>query len=230
MKTEFVLNEIAFFGRPYEELLRCFGLSERDLHDRRILDCPAGPDSFVAEATDRGIDVVGVDPMYYRSPDAIDRLARSDFAEMYRKARKASDQFSTRTYASIDESEMIRSESLELFLDHYRKTYPNGRYVTGSLPELPFENDSFDVSLCGHLLFVYARQFDESFHRRAIRELARVTRSEIRIHPLVGIDGVRHAFVDSVRNEFALMGAESEVVSVDHEFFPGTDETLVARL
>ena len=229
MKSEFLLNDTAFFGRPYEELLRCFGLTERELFGRRVLDCPAGPDSFVAEGLKRGIYATGVDPMYYRSPDALARLARADFSDMYKKIRESPERFSSRTYATVEESESARRDSLELFLDHYRKTYPNGCYVVAALPDLPFENDSFDISVCGHLFFIYAQLFDEAFHRKAVRELIRVTCNEIRIHPLVGMNGERHAFVDPVRNELALAGMETEIIDVDHEFFKGTNQTLVAR-
>ena len=229
MRTEFLLNDTAFFGRPYEELLRCFGFTECELIGRRVLDCPAGPDSFVAEGLKRGICASGVDPMYYRSPDAIARLARADFSDIYRRIRESPERFSSRTYATIEESESVRSDSLEVFLDHYLKTYPNGCYVVAALPDLPFKNDSFDISICGHFFFIYAQLFDEGFHRKAVRELARVTHSEIRIHPLVGMDGERHAFVDSVRKELVLAGMETEIIEVDHEFFKGTNQTLVAR-
>jgi len=205
MNTDFVLKETAFFGRPYEELLRCFGLSENELKGRRVLDCPAGPDSFVAEGLERGIDVTGVDPMYYRSPNAIDRLARSEFKDMYRKVRESQNRFVARTYDSIDESELVRNASLEKFLEHYRRTYPNGKYVAASLPELPFADNSFDVTICGHLFFIYGNLFDEEFHRRAVRELVRVTRRELRIHPLVGIDGKLHVFLEAVRKSWLLL-------------------------
>jgi hypothetical protein len=39
-------------------------LEEKALVGKRILDCPSGPDAFVAEVHRRGLDVTGCDPFY----------------------------------------------------------------------------------------------------------------------------------------------------------------------
>ena len=44
------IDRIAFFGRTYAEYMDMFGLGESLLRNGRILDCPAGASSFVAEA------------------------------------------------------------------------------------------------------------------------------------------------------------------------------------
>jgi hypothetical protein len=41
-----------------------FDLNEPDLKNLKILDVPSGPASFVSEATKKGLDVIGIDPMY----------------------------------------------------------------------------------------------------------------------------------------------------------------------
>ena len=217
----------SFFGRPFEELLRCFGFDAKALQGRRMLDCPSGPSSFVAEANELGIDAVGVDPMYYRGPDALERLARSDFRDMYGRMRAKPEFLVSKTYPSIDASEIARREGLELFLKDYRERYPSGPYVSASLPELPFEDDSFDIAICGHLLFLYADQFDYAFFRAAIRELLRVARQEVRIHPIVNSSGQTYERLDELRGDLADEGHISKIIEVDHEFFRGTNRTLV---
>ena len=66
-------------------------------------------------------------------------------------------------------------------------------YLTASLPNLPFGAGSFDLVVCGHLLFSYAPLadgglfeldcFDLAWHRIAMLELLRVSRSQVRLYP-----------------------------------------------
>jgi hypothetical protein len=63
--------------------------------------------------------------------------------------------------------------------------------VAGALPELPFEDQSFNLVLSANFLMVYAPladggmhngdDFGLDFHLRAFQELARVTRGELRV-------------------------------------------------
>ena len=175
----------AFLGRSFEELLLCFGYEAEQLIGKQVLDCPSGPSSFVAKANALGIDAVGVDPMYYRSPGALERLARADSEDMYRRMNAKSEFFVPNTFGSIRESEKSRLGALAEFVEDYRLRYPIGRYVHASLPQLPFADKAFDISICGHLLFIYSKQFGPDFFLDALRELCRVTREEVRVHPIV---------------------------------------------
>ncbi|MDQ8180459.1 class I SAM-dependent methyltransferase [Pelagicoccus sp. SDUM812005] len=225
----FELQSIYFFGRPYAELLKCFGLTEEALVGRSVLECPSGPSSFVVEANARGIDAVGVDPLFYRSPQAIRDLAQADFRVMFDRVKAASDKFVKRTYASVEEAERIRRDGLERFLADYSIGKALGRYREGSLPYLDFEDRSFDVALCGHLLFIYADMLDLEFHRAAFRELCRVAREEVRIHPIVDNGSDRYPHLDELRQLADSLGFDSRIQDVDHEFFTGTNRTLVLR-
>jgi len=64
------------------------------------------------------------------------------------------------------------------------KIHPQ-RYVARELPELPFADDEFDLTLVSYLLFAYQERFDYEFHRDSILEIMRVTRGEARIYPTV---------------------------------------------
>lgn len=222
-------HSISFFGRPYEELLRCFGVSEERLRGKTVLDCPAGPSAFVAEANRRGIAATGVDPLFYRSPEALERLARCDFEEMFARVRQNSDRFVARTYASIDEAERVRRAAIGVFLEDYRSGFAAGRYRCGALPRLDFPNRSFDVVLCAHLLFVYAEKLDFAFHRDAIAELCRVAAEEVRIHPLTTSSNGDYPGFDELLEAARSLGFEPSVESVEHEFFRGSNRTLVLR-
>ncbi|WAH35918.1 class I SAM-dependent methyltransferase [Alicyclobacillus dauci] len=68
-------------------------------------------------------------------------------------------------------------------------------YVPTVLPNLPFADKQFDLTLSAHFLFTYAERLDYDFHIRTIKELARVTREEIRIFPTVDMDGNRYSWM-----------------------------------
>ncbi|MBC2606072.1 hypothetical protein [Pelagicoccus albus] len=228
-QKQFSLNSIYFFGRPYAELLRCFGIDEADLIGKQVLECPSGPSSFVYEANRRGIDAIGIDPLFYRSPSAIRDLAESDFRLMFDRVRQSAEHFVQKTYASVEEAEALRSEGLQSFLSDYAIGKANGRYQEGSLPYLKFEDNAFDFVLCGHLMFIYSDTLDREFHRASLEELCRVAREEVRIHPVVDNGNARHPFLDELLDLADELGFDATVETVDHEFFKGTDRTLVLR-
>ncbi len=219
-------TQTSFFGRPYEELLLCFGLDERDLKGKEILECPSGPSSFVVEANKAGIIATGVDPMFYRNPNAIEKLAYTDFEDMYRKIQSKREFIVAKTYQSIDESKRIRIEALRRFLAHYQSSFPLDCYVCASLPDLPFADERFDITLCGHLLFIYSNLFDLDFCYRSIRELCRVSREEVRVHPIVDSSGTKYGRLSELQERIEILGHTTQILDVEHEFFRGTNQTL----
>jgi len=65
--NRFQLDKVAFYGRTLLEYLKMFRIDIIDHLKRykRILDCPSGASSFVAEANNRyGINTVGCDPLF----------------------------------------------------------------------------------------------------------------------------------------------------------------------
>ncbi|MDQ8186149.1 hypothetical protein [Pelagicoccus sp. SDUM812002] len=225
----FELQSIYFFGRPYAELLKCFGVLEEELVGKSVLECPSGPSSFVVEANARGIDAVGVDPLFYRSPQAIRDLALADFRVMFDRVKASSHKFVKRTYESVEAAERIRRAGMLRFIEDYSIGKALGRYQEGALPYLDFEDGSFDSVLCGHLLFIYADTLDVEFHRSAIRELCRVAREEVRIHPIVDNGSERYPHLDELLGLADELGFDSRIQDVDHEFFAGTNRTLILK-
>ncbi|MGC4074694.1 MAG: methyltransferase domain-containing protein [Nibricoccus sp.] len=195
-----------------------------------MLDVAAGPSSFTAEACKRGIDAVAVDPLYGCRPEALAAHVAMDYRAMFAQMRTKPQLFRlNKTFMSIDEAEESRRTAAARFLADYEAQFVHNRYVGASLPQLPFLDRAFDVVLCAHFLFLYAKQFDFAFHVEACRELVRVSRDEVRIHPVLGLSGKRYAQLKELRATLLGNGITSEIVPVDYEFFAGADEMLVLR-
>jgi hypothetical protein len=111
------------------------------------------------------------------------------------------------------------------FLADFDQGKIEGRYVTASLPNLPFRDGQFDLALVSHLLFLYSEQLDLAFHRAAIDELLRVAR-EVRIFPLLTLDGNRSSHVDPICRRLEERGFWTEIESVPYEFQRGGHEMV----
>ena len=184
------LDEILFYGRLGERALQMYGL-EQDLQQwqgARVLDCPGGPSSLAALLAAAGLEVTACDPLYALSNDELRQRALEDLAQ---SLKKSVDSTMLRPGFDLEPVRHAHLESLETFLAD-RQAHPE-RYVAASLPELPFETGSFDLVLSGHLLFSYAPSVDGGlmngagldldWHRRALTELCRVSRAQVRLYP-----------------------------------------------
>jgi hypothetical protein len=223
------LRSVAFFGRTLEEYTQFFALEVAALKGKSVLDVAAGPASFTSELCKRGVDAVAVDPLYGCRAEALEQHAQIDYRAMFSQIRAKPDLFRFRFFESFDEAEESRRTAAQRFLADYAAHFVHNRYVGGALPQLPFLDRAFDVVLCAHFLFLYAKQFDLPFHVDACRELVRVSREDVRIHPLVGPGGRRYAHLKELRATLAADGITSEIVKVDYEFFAGATEMLVLR-
>ena len=228
-RSEIELPSVSFFGRTLAEYAKFFSLDVAALKQRDVLDVAAGPSSFVAEACARGVDAVAVDPLYGCSADALTAHVQLDYARMLAQMRAKPALFRLKSFPSLAAAEEDRRAAAQRFLADYAAHFAHGRYVGGVLPRLPFFDDSFDLVLCAHLLFIHAKQFDFEWHLAACRELARVSAGEVRIHPVCGADGRPYSKLAALRRELRAGGIESEVVRVDYEFFVGSGSMLVLR-
>ncbi len=223
------LPTVSFFGRTLAEYAQFFALDLAALSECSVLDVASGPSSFTAEACRRGIDATAVDPLYGLRPDALRQQVEIDYRAMFNQLRAKPGLVRLRSFSSIDEAEESRRVAASRFLTDYEAHFVHGRYVGGALPALPFLDRQFDVVLCAHLLFVYAARFDFEFHLAACRELVRVSRREVRIHPLIGPGGKPYVELQRLLEALRAEGIEGEVMAVDYEFFAGTDTSLVLR-
>jgi hypothetical protein len=225
--VEFQLSSVAFYGRSFEEYLRFFALDEAALRRVRVLDAAAGPSAFTAEAHGRGLSAVAVDPLYGYTAEALGAHVQIDYARMLAEMRRRETQFRFRYFPSLAAAAASRRSAANRFLADYESGFLHDRYVGASLPRLPFAEGAFDLVLCAHLLFTYARHFDYAFHRAACRELVRVSAGEVRLHPVCGLDGKPYPELSRLLAELRAEGIAAEVIAVDYEFFPGSDTTLV---
>jgi hypothetical protein len=114
------------------------------------------------------------------------------------------------------------------FLADYPAGRAEGRYVDAELPILPFDDSSFDLALCSHLLFLYTVQLDEAFHRAALREMSRVA-AEVRIFPLIALDGTPPPVVERMVGELRDLGLTVTIEDVPYEFRRGAHRMMRIR-
>tara|TARA_B100001059_G_scaffold345_2_gene316 strand:- start:3521 stop:4237 length:717 start_codon:yes stop_codon:yes gene_type:complete len=215
----FSLDHVIFFGRTWNECLSMYALDERDLDGRRILDCPGGPDALVADGLARGLDIQAVDPQYAFEPDVLEERGRTEIGDSMKKWQE--DPAQAWDQKQADEFTQRKLEALDSFISAYRSH--RDRFIEASLPELPFEDDAFDLVLSGHFLFLYASidhgglmshgQLDLDFHVKAVRELVRVGR-EVRIFPTFATTGParRQPYVEPLMEAIAADGFQVDLV------------------
>ncbi len=225
--VSFPLDSIAFYGRSYDEYLRFFGLLPGDFAGSAVLDVAAGPSSFTAEARGCGLAAVAVDPLYGLSPSALAAHVQLDYRSMHARMHGRPEMFRLRRFESLEAAVRDRFAAAARFLADYEAHFAHDRYVGAALPALPFADGAFEVVLCAHLLFLHARHFDREFHLAALRELVRVARREVRVHPVCGADGKPYPHLGFLRRSLEAEGIGFEERRVDHEFFAGADSTLV---
>jgi hypothetical protein len=219
-------DEFVVIGRTFAEYCRLFDIDPDALVGETVLDCPSGVGSFVAEATDRGVDAVGADVLYDTPSAELARRCRRDFHDTVRQVREKRDLFVWEFYEDVSARRTHLRNAHERFLRDYDQGRRNGRYVPARLPDLPFTDDSFSLVLSAHLLFLYGDRLSDEFHREALRELCRVSSDEVRIFPLVGLDTEPYDRLDETLADLRDAGYEATVESVPFEFQRGATEML----
>jgi hypothetical protein len=223
----FTLNDVVPWGRSYDEYLRMFALDPADLR-RRIIGCADGPASFNAEATRRGVRVVSCDPLYAFTAAVIGERIEVTSAEILEQTRKNAAAFVWNTIASVDELGLVRKAAMSRFLHDYESGLAERRYVEAALPDLPFPDAAFDLALCSHFLFLYSERLGADFHTAAVRELCRVA-GEVRIFPLLSLDGERSPLVRTVSENLADSGMVVSLEVVPYEFQRGGNQMMRIR-
>lgn len=226
MLKEFNLDGVVPWGRRFDEYEAFFALGDV-APGTAILDAGGGPASFAAEAAAHGLDVTAADPIYRFDGPAIRGRFEATATAMREGMRAAAYRFKWTFYGSEAAVHRRRREALELFLADFERSR-GARYVPAELPDLPFANDAFDLALSSHLLFLYGDDLDCEFHVAAVCELARVAR-EVRIFPLVNLDGRPSSHLPAVMTELAEKGLVAETVPVPFEFQIGATKMLRVR-
>ena len=215
------------WGRSFEEYQAMFALSEDDLK-KRILGCGDGPASFNAEATKRGSKVTSCDPVYQFESKEIRRRIDEVYTEIMAKMTQGADSYIWDSLGSVEELGKVRMTAMSNFLSDFDAGRRQGRYVPASLPSLPFSDYEFDLALCSHYLFLYSDQVDEGAHLASMRELCRVA-SEVRVFPVISLNGETSRHLDSVMTELSKDGIDVSLQAVSYRFQKGATEMLVAK-
>jgi hypothetical protein len=225
--TAQALGELAVTPRPLSDYRNMFLIDDAELVAGPILDCPAGASPLGAQVRALGGTVVSVDPAYSASREDLVVRARADLDRISEWARANPAQVNWSYIGSLTTAFQHWKTAIDAFEADY---HPDGeRYVAASLPELPFPDDHFDLTLSSHLLFVYPDFFDFDTHVRWLLELNRVTRGEVRVYPLVDSAARPYPQLADVRAVLAEHGVRTSLHRAACAFNVGGDELLVCR-
>ncbi len=222
-----VYDDIKPWGRNLSEYRGMFALSDADL-EKNILGCSDGPASFNAEMTEQGYRVTSIDPIYAMKASEIDRRVNETWQDILEQVNNNIEMFVWRKFKSPDELGKARLAAMRQFTTDFEQGKEDGRYIEGSLPELPFEDKQFDLALCSNFLFLYDEHFSDDFHIEAVRELCRVA-NEVRIFPLHGLQNTFAKRVVPVEEALGADGWTVERIKVDYEFRHGSNNMLRLR-
>jgi hypothetical protein len=213
------LEQVVPWGRNASEYRRMFDLSPADLSGR-ILGCGDGPASFNAELTAAGHQVTSIDPIYAFPGDAIRARVNATYRTIIDQVKARPDRYLWHEFVTPDGLGAVRLRAMESFLVDFDAGKSAGRYIEGSLPSLPFADDTFTVALCSHLLFLYSDQLDVAFHIAAVQELLRVA-SDVRIFPLLALNCEPSPHLPVVLEWCKAKGYQADLRRVPYEFQVG---------
>lgn len=229
--VKFDFDGIVFFGRCINEYVSMFNLELNSMRGQQILDCSAGPAAFAFEAAAMGIHVTACDPLYVNDVATLKTLIDDHSAIVYEKQKAAMSLFHPEV-VSVPQ----RRKAMEMFLKDFVPGKLIGRYVPGILPNLPFASNQFDTTLCANLLFLYSdiasggmlqnSTMDYNFHSRALHELLRVTKKDVRIYPLQGPNVTEHQYIPRIMKEFGNEGFKCELIDVQQRDIIGAEKML----
>ena len=219
------LSEVVPWGRSYLEYCQMFDLQSQQL-ELSMLGIGDGPASFNCQLTRRGGKIVSADPLYAYSTDQIRRRIDEVYENIMAQTRRNQSSFRWRApLENVEALGELRMSAMREFLQDYLEGRRDGRYVAASLPSLPFTDRQFQLAVCSHLLFLYTEQLGAEFHLASLLELCRVA-DEVRVFPLVQLDGSRSHLIDPALAALREMGRCTEIIVVPYEFQRGANQML----
>ena len=226
-EVPFTIDNVVPWGRTMDEYRGMFDLGESDLRGR-IVGCGDGPASFNAEMSAQGHTVISVDPLYAFPAVAIERRVEETYDIIMEQVTRNRDDFVWTYVPSIPALGERRMWAMRRFLADFAQGKSEGRYMDAALPDLPFDDNAFDLALSSHFLFLYSEQFDLAFHLRALQEMLRVA-PEARVFPLLQIGGTPSPHVGGVIGAFTAQGIQATIEPVPYEFQRGGSRMLRLR-
>jgi hypothetical protein len=221
------LDRVVPFGRTFDEYSQIFNLKSGDFQ-KSILGVGDGPASFNAEATQKGCQVCSIDPVYEFTAPQIQQRFDEVVDDIIEQVSDTPTDWVWSYHKSPADLRQTRERALAIFLADYDAGKQAGRYLIGALPQLEFVDDSFDLALCSHFLFLYSAQVDYDFHRASIFEMLRISR-EIRIFPLLTLMLKRSPHLDPLIKDLTAHGYWVTIQKVSYELQRGGNEMLVVK-
>ena len=221
------LENIVPFGRSLDEYSRMFRLTRED-RSRNVLGVADGPASFNAEWTAQGGSVVSVDPIYAFEAGEIRNRFDAVVDDIIEQVENSPDNWVWSYHENPEGLRRHRIEVIERFTEDFLSARGTGRYIVGSLPNLPFPAARFDLALCSHFLFLYSDHLSYEFHERSVKEMLRVA-GEVRIFPLLTLSLDPSPHLPRLLESLAGSGYSASVQRVDYELQKGGNAMLVVR-
>lgn len=218
------LENVVPFGRSLDEYRHLFALSPEDL-DRSILGVADGPASVNAELHALGKKYCSVDPLYSFSAEDIKARFHQVADDVFRQVEETPGNWVWTYHRNQDALRQTRLQVMETFTGDFPAGRQAGRYLVGELPHLEFADNSFDLALCSHFLFLYSAHFSYEFHRDSVCELLRVAR-EIRIFPLRTLALEISPYLKPLVEELKAESWQVSIEVVPYEFQKGGNQML----
>ena len=223
----FTLDKVVPWGRSYDEYVSMFDLTEADL-ELRILGCGDGPAAFNSALTQRGGNIVSIDPVYAFNAEQIRIRISETYETVMTQMHKNHGDYVWGVIPSVEQLGNIRMSAMETFLADFDAGKLEGRYLPGELPSLPFANGQFDIALSSHFLFLYSAHLFAEFHLDALHEMLRVSQ-EVRVFPLLTLNGAPSPHLQFVIEQLVNHGFGAAIKRVPYEFQRGGNEMLVIK-
>lgn len=224
MKFQAKIEGPIFIGRSWVEYIKMFDLNLEKLNSNKILDCAAGASSFTSFMLKNGYDATAVDLLYDKDSEFLKNRCKNHLQALVDALEKIEGEFVWSFFNNLEELKNHRMESCRDFNNDY-KINKGKRYLKADLTQLPFPDNSFNMVLCAHLLFIYDHRLDLNFHQKTVEEMVRVSCEEVRIYPLVKNKGQKSIYVDKIIQNMPET-VETEIVEVDYQFRRGGNEML----
>lgn len=213
-----ILKDVVPWGRSRSEYISMFNLGESDM-DLRILGCGDGPSSFNSECSG---SITSVDPIYRFTAEDIKKRIDETADIITKELEKNRDDFIWSHFKDVSDLKSVRLNAMEKFLLDYPDGKKEGRYIEGALPYLQFPENSFDLVLSSHFLFLYSSQLDFDFHLESVKEMLRVGK-QVRIFPLCDLSGKESEHLKGIISYLDKTGISNRVVKTGYEFQKGAD-------
>ncbi len=221
------LDAVVPFGRSQDEYTQMFNLTPAEL-SQPILGVGDGPASFNAEATQKGAQIISIDPIYTFSGDEILQRFNAVADNIINQVKATSEDYVWTYHQSPDHLRQNREQAIQKFLADYDLGRQGDRYQAQELPNLNFADGAFSLALCSHFLFLYSAHYDFAFHQDSIREMLRVSH-EVRIFPLLTLMLERSPYLDDIVSTLKTEDYSVEIIQVPYELQKGGNEMLSIR-